>query len=626
MPPPLSLSVKEATVRYNDFVVFQDLSFNIHQGSRIALVGKNGAGKSTLMNIITGAQPMDEGERWEEAGLSIGYLRQDIIPSEDESVFDYIFSEIKDEDKELYEYKVDIVADALELDKTAPMTRLSGGQLRRAGLARALVEEPDILLLDEPTNHLDLGAIEWLEDYLNSYNGTLLVVSHDRTFLSNITNQVFWLDRGALRVSPRGFKYFDEWSTMLLEQEERELKNRKQIVAQEVEWASRGVKARRKRNVRRVEMMREMRDQLKADESAYRRATAKIKLTEQKELEKNAKIVAEFYNVCKAFEHDGKPIPIMDKFSLRIARGDRIGILGKNGSGKTTFLKMLIGDLEPDMGRVKRRKELEFSYFDQKRRDLNPDHTLQKNLVPGGGDYIEVMGKARHVCGYLKDFMFDPGRAQDKVSQLSGGQKNRLMLAKVLADPKSCLILDEPTNDLDMDTLDMLEEILANYKGTLLVVSHDRDFLDQTVTKILAFEGDGKIEGCIGGYSDYLATKAGTAKQTNPKERTEKRTSAPTVSQQTEPAPSTPKEKPKQPPKKLSYQLERELKQLPAKIEKTETEITALKEQLSDPDFYKRDPSGFHDTTKELADTESRLERYEARWLELEEMKMATVS
>ena len=603
MPPPLLLSVKDAMVRYSDIPVFENLDFNIHAGSRIALVGKNGAGKSTLMNIITGTQDLDEGERWEEIGVTTGYLRQDITPEKNKTVFDYIFSEIKEEDRELHSYKVDIVTDALQIDPKAKMTLLSGGQLRRAGLARALVEEPDILLLDEPTNHLDLEIIQWLEEYLKSYRGTLLCVSHDRTFLANITNQVFWLDRGKLRVSPRGFRHFDQWSTELLEQEARELKNRKQAVAQEIEWANRGVKARRKRNVRRLEQMRIMRDQLKADESAHRHATTKIKLASPKSIENSSKIVAEFHKVHKSFGD----ISILNGFSLKIQRGDRIGILGKNGSGKTTFLKLLLREIQPDQGRVKTRKELEFSYFDQKRSALDPTETLRKTLAPAGGDYIDVMGKQRHVCGYLKDFMFDPARAQDKVSQLSGGQKNRLMLAKILADPKSCLILDEPTNDLDMDTLDMLEEILSHYKGTLLIVSHDRDFLDQTVTKILAFEGDGIIDSCIGGYTDYLEKKTNTPLEPEKPEKKAK-------------PDETRKTKPKT--QKLTYKLQRELNQLPNKIEKVEERIAKLSKQLSYSDFYKSDPEGFHTITQELADEQSRLERYETRWLELEEMKM----
>ena len=603
-------------VRYSEDPVFEGLSFNVHAGSRIALVGRNGAGKSTLMNIITGTQELDEGERWEEISTTIGYLHQDIQPADGQRVFDYIFEEIEGEERELHAYKVDIVTEALHLDPQALMSRLSGGQLRRAGLARCLVEEPDILLLDEPTNHLDLEAIEWLEDYLNSYRGTLVCVSHDKTFLANITNQVFWLDRGRLKVSPRGFKYFEEWSTALLAQEERELKNRKQAVGLEVAWASRGVKARVKRNVRRLEMVKQMRDQLKADESAFRRATQKIELKPLKNIDSHAKIVAEFYKVHKSFEDDHKTLPILQDFSFRIQRGDRIGILGKNGSGKTTFLKLLLKELEPDQGRVKVRKELEFSYFDQKRRDLNPADTLKLVLSPSGGDYIDVMGKQRHVCGYLKDFMFDPGRAHDKVSQLSGGQKNRLMLARILANPKSCLILDEPTNDLDADTLDMLEDILAQYQGTLIVVSHDRDFLDQTVTRILAFEGKGKIESIIGGYSDYLAFKA---KKNADKASKDK----PAKAKPKAVSPELPKEetKPKSPAKKLSYKLERELKALPDKIAKAEADVAAYTAQLTDADFYNRDPDGFHAVTKALGEAQAKLERYETRWLELEEEK-----
>ncbi len=617
MAAPLVLSIKDAMVRFSDAPIFENLSFNIHKNSRIALVGRNGAGKSTLMNIITGAQDMDAGDRWEEIGTTIGYLHQDIVPQEGQSIFDYVIQEIPEAERELHSYKVDIVTDALQIDPEAMMSRLSGGQLRRAGLARALVEEPDILLLDEPTNHLDLEIIEWLEGYLNQYRGTLVCVSHDRTFLANITNQVFWLDRGALKVCPRGFAEFEEWSTMLLEQEARELKNRKSQVALEVEWASRGVKARRKRNQRRLEQVREMRDQLKADESSYRRATSSIKLASPKGIEENSKIVAEFYNVHKSFEGNDKTISILNGFSLRIQKAERIGILGKNGSGKSTFLKLLMGLEEPDQGRVKRKKDLEFSYFDQKRSDLNPNDTLMKTLAPAGGDHIDVMGKHRHVCGYLKDFMFEPSRAFDKVSQLSGGQKNRLMLAKILANPKSCLILDEPTNDLDMDTLDMLEEILIQYQGTLIIVSHDRDFLDQTVTRILAFEGDGVVENCVGGYSDYLAMKG---KSTPPKETPDqtaqkKETKAEKTILATTPAPVA------RPAKKLSYQLARELSQLPAKIDKVNETIETLNAQLLDANFYQRDPDGFHAATQALGEAQAKLDRYETRWLELEEMK-----
>ncbi len=620
MPAKLILSVQDALVRYPDRLIFEDLTFHIHEGKRIALVGKNGAGKSTLMDVITGKHVIHDGERWEDPNLTIGYLRQDVQAEPNTTVFDYIFEEIAEKDRELYGYKVDIVTDALQLDPQAQMTRLSGGQLRRAGLARALVEEPDILLLDEPTNHLDLDAIEWMEGYLNSYRGTLMVISHDRTFLSNITNQVFWLDRGELRVSPKGFKHFEEWSEELLEQESRELKNRRQIVKQEVEWASRGAQARRTKSVNRIARMRELRDQLKKDEASYRRATQKIKLGTMKRPEHTAKDVAEFYNVHKAFEReDGSDLSILDSFSLRIQRGERIGILGSNGSGKTTFLKLLIGEEKPDKGSVKVQKDIQFSYFDQKRADLNPEETLMRSLAPHGGEFIDVMGKNRHVRGYLRDFMFDPARALDKVRELSGGQKNRLMLARVLANPKSCLILDEPTNDLDMDTLDMLEEILSNYKGTLIVVSHDRDFLDQTVTRILAFEGEGKITSLIGGYSDYLAFKT---KQPNTKAK-EKSAPAPKKKESAE----IKKEKSKtSTPKKISYKFQRELSQLPGKIEKLTNEIQEHQKQLSDQTFYERDPSAFHAVIKAHDEAKATLERYENRWLELMEMQEESVT
>ena len=613
MAAPLLLSVKDASVAYGDKIVFEELSFNIHQGSKISLVGKNGAGKTTLMDIITGRRELDAGDRWQEQGVTIGYLHQDIVAKKNQSVFDYIFEEIKQEEAVLYAYKVDTIAVALGLEVQDQMTMLSGGQLRRAGLARALVEEPNILLLDEPTNHLDLEAIEWLESYLKSYRGTILCISHDRTFLSNVTNKVFWLDRGNLRVSPKGFADFEEWSTLLLEQEERELKNRKAIVAQEVEWANRGVKARRKRNVRRVEQMKSMRDKLKADQSSFRRVISKIELPEPKDAEASSKIVAEFYNVHKIFKDEvGDDKKILEKFNMRIVRGDRIGLLGKNGSGKTTFLKLLVGELEPDEGRVKRRKELEFSYFDQKRKDLDPEKSLHKTLSPGGGDYVDVMGKQRHVCAYLKDFLFDPGESHQQVSTLSGGQKNRLMLAKILANPKSCLILDEPTNDLDMDTLDMLEEVLINYKGTLIVVSHDRDFLDQTVSKILAFEGDGNIEGYIGGYSDYLSAKNAPVEKTKSNHKEKKSKSAGAEVQREKAA-----------PKKLSYKLHRELQMLPDKIEKLEADIQKMNDQLGDTEFYNRDPDGFHALTQRLVRVSERLKQAEERWLELEEMRLA---
>ena len=611
MSSQLLFSIKDASVRYKEIPVFQDLSLNIHQGKRIALIGKNGAGKSTIMNIISGLKELDDGEKWEEPGISVGYLGQEFEFNNFETVFDFIFSNILGEERELYKYKVDIIAEALSLDVKKQMKMLSGGQIRRAGIARALVEEPDILLLDEPTNHLDLNIINWLEQYLNNYKGSLLCISHDKKFLENITNQVFWLDRGKLRVSPKGFKYFDEWSEMLLDQEARELQRRKQIVAEEVMWASRGVKARVKRNINRLNKVKQMREKLKADESMFRQATKKISFEPIKDIETNSKVIAEFFKVYKEFNENNNTLSILNGFNLRIKRGDRIGIIGPNGTGKTTFLRLILNELKADKGSIKINKNIEFSYFDQNRSDLKPKDTLKDVMVPNGGDYIEVRGKMRHVYGYLKDFMFDPSIILERVSSLSGGQKNRLKLAKVLANPKSCLILDEPTNDLDMETLDMLGEILISYKGTLLLVSHDRDFLDQTVTKILSFEGDGVVEETIGGYSDYLSFKNSKLTQNSKNKNEEKNSKFKVIAKSGENKNN----------KKLTYKLEFELNSLPSKIKNLENDINDFNAKLSDPNLYLNEPDIFFEITKKLEKSKEDLEYFENRWLELEEIK-----
>ena len=611
MSSQLLFSIKDASVRYKEIPVFQDLSLNIHQGKRIALIGKNGAGKSTIMNIISGLKKLDDGEKWEEPGISVGYLGQEFEFNNFETVFDFIFSNILGEERELYKYKVDIIAEALSLDVKKQMKMLSGGQIRRAGIARALVEEPDILLLDEPTNHLDLNIINWLEQYLNNYKGSLLCISHDKKFLENITNQVFWLDRGKLRVSPKGFKYFDEWSEMLLDQEARELQRRKQIVAEEVMWASRGVKARVKRNINRLNKVKQMREKLKADESMFRQATKKISFEPIKDIETNSKVIAEFFKVYKEFKENNKTLSILNGFNLRIKRGDRIGIIGPNGTGKTTFLRLILNELKADKGSIKINKNIEFSYFDQNRSDLKPKDTLKDVMVPNGGDYIEVRGKMRHVYGYLKDFMFDPSIILERISSLSGGQKNRLKLAKVLANPKSCLILDEPTNDLDMETLDMLGEILISYKGTLLLVSHDRDFLDQTVTKILSFEGDGVVEETIGGYSDYLLFKNSKLTQNSKNKNEEKNSKFKVITKSGENKNN----------KKLTFKLEFELNSLPSKIKNLENDINDFNEKLSDPNLYLNEPDIFFEVTKKLEKSKEDLEYFENRWLELEEIK-----
>lgn len=620
MASSLIFSVTDGAVSFAEKTIFDSLTFHIQEGDKICLVGKNGTGKTTLMNLITGDRDLDSGERWILQGITIGYLQQDVTPLPGQTVYDFVFEQLKKQGLEdAQQYKVDMVIQPLDLNPDDQMSKLSGGQLRRAALARALVEEPDILLLDEPTNHLDLEVIQWLEKFIKAYRGAIICVSHDKKFLENISDKVFWLDRGNIRVSPRGFAHFDEWSEIILEQEARTLKNREKAMEIEAEWASRGPKARRKRNIRRLDQMHEERARLKRDKSSFLRLMKKIEIEPLDNVDLGSKVVAEYFKVDKYFTNDkGEQKKILDKFSLRISRGDRIGILGRNGSGKTTFLKLLTGQIKPDMGKVKLARDLEFSYFDQNRSDLQPNDTLRQTLCTSGGDYLQVMDKTRHVIGYLRDYMFDADMVDRKVHTLSGGQKNRLLLAKILANPQGLLILDEPTNDLDMDTLDMLEEILSQYNGTLIVVSHDRDFLDQTVSRILAFEGDADVEAYIGGYSDYLEARDRTRKKKKEDAEEDDLDEKPAAAKQK----SAPTPEPAKPtPKKMSYKLQYELEQLPGKIQKLEEQIAEYETMLNDSTLYMRDPAAFDKASRYLTRSKNELDAAELRWLELEEMR-----
>lgn len=616
MAKDVIITVKEALVTFGPKPLFEDLSFNIHENDKICLIGKNGAGKSTLMNIISGDYELDGGERIARPGLTIGYLRQDVEISSSKTIFEYIFSGLKKEKQnEENSYLVDMIAHELLLDTKDKISNLSGGQLRRVALAKSLVESPDLLMLDEPTNHLDLESVEWLEQYLKTYKGTVICVSHDRTFLRNISDKVLWLDRGNIRVCPKGYGYFETWSEMMLQQEANELSRRETILKIEEEWATRGVKARVKRNIRRLDEYHEEKEQLEKDKSSLRRATKKLEIKPIK-LNKSSDVVAEFIKVNKKFtdSETGIEKTILNDFNIRINKGDKVGILGKNGSGKTTFLKMLLSKLEPDSGKIKIGKNIQFSYFDQKREDLKPTNTMWKTLAPVG-DYVEVMGKTRHVCAYLKDFMFDPKDAKNLVSTLSGGQKNRLMLAKVLANPGNCLILDEPTNDLDMDTLDMLESILSNYKGNMFVVSHDRDFLDKIVNKIIAFEGNGVIEIHNGGYSDYIDYKARKDAEDKAKSQKSQQPQSSKTLKQDEKTEESNKQK------KLTYKLQYELNNIPKQIEKLQKEAEELHKKYEDPAFFDSDPEEINRVTIRSSEIQQEIDKLEDRWLELEEMK-----
>jgi ABC transport system ATP-binding/permease protein len=662
------ISLEDIALTFGGKPLFEGINLHINAHDRVCLIGRNGAGKTTLMRLVTGELEADRGERFMLPGLRIGALAQIVTAAPATAVREFVLAGLPAyEQTDDRQYLADIVMAPLELQPDALMGQLSGGQARRAALARALVADPDILLLDEPTNHLDLVAIGWLEDYLNSWRGALVCVSHDRTFLANVSRKVFWIDRGLIRTCPSGYAGFEEWAAGILEQEARELSNLQKKIEAEVDWTQGGVTARRKRNQRRVAELHRMRAKLKADTAAYRQTLQTINLDPLTPT-LASKIICEFKQVSyripgtahlpeapeiltqsdaghaaamadhgldhgphHALPQTGPGIPLLQNFNLRILRGDRIGILGRNGSGKSTFLKLLVGSLNPDTGTIKRGKSIDISYFDQNRSTLDPRKTPWETLCPDGGDHVFIgegeNQKARHVCAYLKDFLFDPKVARERVATLSGGQQNRLMLAKILARPGNVLILDEPTNDLDMDTLDMLQELLADYPGTLLLVSHDRDFLDRTVSKVLAFEGAGRVEGHIGGYSDYLAATGGSSGRTVPGGASGRPTARGELSSIPASAGNSPAvtggsvSAPKSTAVRMTFKLKHELETLPGRMAAFEQEIAALKEKLAQADFYVRDPVGFDAAAVRLGCAEQDLMVAEERWLALEEMR-----
>ena len=603
MSNQLLLSLKEVLVSYHKKEIFKDLDIIIHRKDFIALVGKNGAGKSTLMNVLTNNHEIDHGEIWKIDNLKISYFNQTFFfNDESQTIEKEIYSILVDKNED---YQIDIFCNYLGLDKNSIIKNLSGGQKRRVGLIKTLINKSDILLLDEPTNHLDLDTIIWLENYLKRLDCAILCVSHDRQFLKNFTNKIFWIDRSKIKTNNQGYAEFENWSTVLLAQEERELQNRKQFVNIEVNWANKGVKARVKRNTRRLEQARELQQNLDQDISAFKKATKKIEVKLVKDESKNFRHVAEFHNA--SFYYNAPQFLLKD-FNLKINKKDRIGLLGTNGSGKSTFLKILLGEVTLKEGSLKIRQELEFSYFDQLRNDLKDTKPIKKILVPSGGDYLKANQKERHVCSYLKDFHFDPSKANDPVGSLSGGMKNRLLLSKVLANPKSGLILDEPTNDLDTDTLDLVESILAEYNGTLIVVSHNRDFLNKLVNKILYFKGNGEVIIFNGGYHDFLAHKEeliGTsidAKSFNKSDHSSKKLNITAR-------------------KKLTFKIQYELDNLPNEIDNIKEDLIMLEKILSDPKLFEEDQNRFFQTSKKIGDLQLLLEKKEDRWLELLEME-----
>jgi ATP-binding cassette subfamily F protein uup len=609
MSPPL-IQLKNATLALGHEVLAEDVDLALAPGDRAALVGRNGSGKSTLLRALAGQLDLDAGDRFIQPAARVAYLPQQPDLPADQTVADHVAAGLPSDVTDA-RHRVDAVMARLDVQGDWRLGHLSGGEGRRAALARTLVMEPDILLLDEPTNHLDMPTIEWLEGELARFDGALMVISHDRAFLRRLTNMVYWLDRGTMRRLDKGFSHFDDWQEQVFAEEEQRLYQLKKKLQREELWLHQGLSARRKRNQGRLKRLNELREQRK-EMLTNRTGSANLQVAEA---QGSGKTVIEAEHIAKTFTGaDGSAVPIVRDFSTRIRKGDRIGIVGPNGAGKTTLIKMLTGEIEPDTGKVKHGKRLEPIYFDQRREQLDPEKTLWETLCPGGGDQVMIGDQPRHVVAYLRDFLFRDGQARQPVKALSGGETNRLLLAKLFAMPSNLIVMDEPTNDLDMETLDLLIEVLGDYNGTLLLVSHDRDFLDKTVTSVVVMEGDGEVEELPGGYTDALKqrrqTGGGKAKRGKSSGKAGKRESggAGEASQRAG---------------KLSYKEQRELDQLPGQMERLQQKIETLQAQIDDPDFYQRDPDRFHEAVDALEKAQTALEKAETRWLELEERKAA---
>jgi ATP-binding cassette subfamily F protein uup len=575
--------------------LFQNLDLSIGPRDRLALIGRNGAGKTTLLKLIAGQVDADRGTRSVQPGTKIITLEQDPFFTGYETLLDFTLAGPDAPPQ----YEIEAIAGQLGIDLSRTADSASGGERRRAALCRALASEPDLLLLDEPTNHLDLAAIEWLESWLQRYNGAFVVISHDRTFLTRLTRSTFWLDRGSLRRKDIGFGGYDAWEEQVYAEEARAADKMDAKLKIEAHWLERGVTARRKRNQGRLAKLWEMRAARAA--MLNPQGAAKLKIESDGSKTKSV-IVAE--HVTKSFEKpDGTgPRTVIKDFNLRIQRGDRIGLVGANGSGKSTLLKILTGELEPDAGTINLAKTLQSTVIDQQRSLLSPEKTI-RDVVAEGGDWIDVRGVRKHVQGYLKEFLFDPGMVEAKVGTLSGGERSRLLLAREFARLSNLLVLDEPTNDLDLETLDLLQEVIADYDGTVLIVSHDRDFLDRTVTVTLGLDGSGHIDVIAGGYADWEAKR----RQRTQAGKVNKVRDEPAAAPLAAPSPKV----------KLSYKDQRDYELLPKRIEEFDAAIARDEAAMADPALYTRDPAKFAALTAAIAKAQSDKDAAEERWLEL---------
>jgi ATP-binding cassette subfamily F protein uup len=595
MPPPLLL-LQDIHLTFGTAPLLAGAGLAVGPGDRVCLVGRNGSGKSTLLRIAAGLIQPDSGTRFAHPGCTIRYLPQEPDFAGFATTLDYVEAGFDGAAGD--RYRAIYLLEQLRLTGTEDPARLSGGEMRRAALARVLAPEPDILLLDEPTNHLDLPGIEWLEQELGGLRSGIVVISHDRRLLERLSRTTVWLDRGISRAIDQGFAHFEAWRDQVLEQEELDRHKLTRQIAREEDWLRYGVTARRKRNVRRLadlHTLRKRRKEQRGPQGNVRMAAAEADLSGR------LVIVAE--QVTKAFDDR----VVVRDVSTRVMRGDRIGIIGPNGAGKTTLLNLLTGVLAPDSGSVKIGTNLEQVTLDQRRDTLDPNQTLSRTLAEGGGDTVRVGGQVRHVMSYMKDFLFGPEQANTPVGVLSGGERGRLTLALAFARPSNLMVLDEPTNDLDLETLELLQEQLADYAGTVLLVSHDRDFLDRVVTSVIVSEGDGRWVEYAGGYSDMLTqrgpSQSASPTSVKPRAATEARV------------------RPASGSRRMSFKDKHALEVLPGQIAALQAEIARLNAVLADPDLYARDPTGFAASGRALEAEQARLEAAEERWLTLEMLR-----
>ena len=607
MVTPL-LTLQNIALRFGTRPLFIDITMSLSKGERVCLVGRNGTGKSTLMKVIFGTVEPDTGRHWQQPGTRVSYLVQEPDLSRYETIRDYVCAgAVAGQPVEPHVAETELIA--LSLDPDRSPANLSGGEVRRAALAQLLGSEADIMLVDEPTNHLDLDSIAYIEDRLQRYKGALMVISHDRAFLKAVTNTTIWLDRSVLRRNAKGFEDFERWQEDVHTKEAESRAKLSKRINEETRWSVEGISARRKRNQGRLRRLYELRSQRVAQVRQLGLANIKMATGES-----SGKLVVEATNISKSYGNQ----MIVKNFSTRILRGDRLGVIGPNGVGKSTLLKLLTGAEQPDSGAVRLGTKLEMVYLDQTRSRLDPKKTLWQTLCPLGGDQVIVGQRPRHVTAYLKDFLFDKGQARSPVSSLSGGERNRLILAVALIQPSNFLVLDEPTNDLDLDTLDLLQDVLSDFDGTLVIVSHDRDFIDRTVTNTIVFDGTmgphpGRIMEYSGGYTDAMMQRQQDLSGA-PSVLTKAKMSRAKIGS-THPATSKPVER------KLSHKHQHELDAIPDKLMKLEKDIATFENALSDPKLYADYPKKAQQFAKALAVKREELERTEGRWLELEALK-----